>query len=104
VRRRCRHAGAEEDGGIFERGAGADGDGFGGAYAGALQGRGDAIHHRVQRGEGDAALALDQGRVLRAHAGAGADQLAIVGEGAGEQLAETHSILGGAGSRRRYMP
>jgi hypothetical protein len=37
-------------------------------------------------------------------AGAGADQLAVVGEGAGEQLAETHSILGGPGSRRRYMP
>jgi hypothetical protein len=78
--------GAEEHGGIFERTAGADGDGLGRADALALQGRGDAIHHRVEGGEGDAAFALDQGRVVRAFLRMEADQLAIAGEGAGEQF------------------
>jgi hypothetical protein len=40
------------------------------------------------------------GRCLRMEA----DQLAVAAEGAGEQFVESHAALGGAGSRRRYMP
>jgi hypothetical protein len=73
----------------------------------ALQGRGDAIHHRVEGGEGDAALALDQRRVPRALAACGTDQLAIAGEGAGEQLVRLHSAWaapGRAGGTCRSLP
>jgi hypothetical protein len=92
--RRHRHSGAqgaEEYGGVFERGAGADRDGFPGAHTLALQGRGDAIHHRIERGEGNAAPALDQGGMVRSGPRLRADQFAIGGEGLFDQVGRVHS-------------
>ena len=60
---------------VADRGPGADRHRVAAADAVALQGDGDAIHQDGELGIGQRVVALDEGRMVRALFGVGADQL-----------------------------